>query len=198
METETALPEPAEEAKDAEMKDSEMKEAEEGEEDVSSSDVEIEGVDMDADEEEAVEEDEDEKASSNADEAAVVEENEEEIDALETEEINELEEARKEQMELMAAEQKKAAEDHKPATAQERLEYLLAQSDVFAHFLAGTKVYSITRLDTLEPSSFVCSLIISYPFFVAQVRWPPLERRGKRVHVVKRDDLRKLKRMHSS
>jgi hypothetical protein len=55
-------------------------------------------------------------------------------------EAQELEEARKERQELMAAEQKKIAQQQRtqgPATAQERLDYILAQSDVFAHFLAG-------------------------------------------------------------
>jgi SWI/SNF-related matrix-associated actin-dependent regulator of chromatin subfamily A member 5 len=42
-------------------------------------------------------------------------------------------------MELMAAEQKKvAAPPPDVASAEQKLEYLLAQSDVFAHFLAGT------------------------------------------------------------
>ena len=42
-------------------------------------------------------------------------------------------------MELMAAESKKvAAPPPDVASAEQKLEYLLAQSDVFAHFLAGT------------------------------------------------------------
>jgi hypothetical protein len=125
------------------------------------SDVEIEGVDMDTDEEE-------EKADSNADDgdddnedaaAALASpskpENEDEIKALETEETHELEEARKERMELIQAERRKAeqtvsGEKRVPASAQERLDYLLAQSDVFAHFLAGKlhQYFSIHRLQT--------------------------------------------------
>lgn len=56
--------------------------------------------------------------------------------AGDAEEAQELEQARQEQKELMAAEQTERRQA--PATAQERLEYLLAQSDVFAHFLAGS------------------------------------------------------------
>ena len=45
-------------------------------------------------------------------------------------------------MELFEAERRKAeqtvsGDKRVPASAQERLDYLLAQSDVFAHFLAG-------------------------------------------------------------
>jgi len=57
-----------------------------------------------------------------------------------------MEEARRERLELIAAEQKQhataaassvAADNDHPVDPGARLEYLLAQSDVFAHFLAG-------------------------------------------------------------
>jgi hypothetical protein len=138
------------------------------------SDVEIEGVDMDADEEE-------EKADSNADDgdddnedaaAALASpskaENEEEISALETEETHELEEARKERMELIQAERRKAeqtvsGEKRVPASAQERLDYLLAQSDVFAHFLAGKlHQYYFLSIDRLHPSWRYIRMLLQY------------------------------------
>jgi SWI/SNF-related matrix-associated actin-dependent regulator of chromatin subfamily A member 5 len=59
--------------------------------------------------------------------------------ALAKEELEELEEARKERMELMAAEQKQLAKQIPvKATAEDRMKYIMAQSDVFAHFLAGS------------------------------------------------------------
>lgn len=58
--------------------------------------------------------------------------------ALAQDELEEQEEARKERIELMVAEQKKLSEQiPAKATAQDRMNYLLAQSDVFAHFLGG-------------------------------------------------------------
>lgn len=51
-----------------------------------------------------------------------------------------MEEARKERMELIAAEQKKLAKvmpNKEKVTKEEKLRYLLSQSEVFAHFLAG-------------------------------------------------------------
>lgn len=59
--------------------------------------------------------------------------------ALAKKELEELEEARRERMELMAAEQKELAKQMpSKATAQDRMNYIMAQSDVFAHFLAGS------------------------------------------------------------
>ena len=59
-----------------------------------------------------------------------------------TEDQDELETAHRERMELMAAERKRAAEeapnDDGTASVGEKLQFLLAQSEVFAHFLAGT------------------------------------------------------------
>ena len=107
------------------------------EESSSSSDVELEGVDMNADEaeEEPAEDDEEEDLAAQApaeDEAAIA--------ALESANHQEMEEARKERMELMAAEAKEVNQKGgaKPSTPQETLDYLMQQSDVFAHFLAGS------------------------------------------------------------
>jgi SWI/SNF-related matrix-associated actin-dependent regulator of chromatin subfamily A member 5 len=96
-----------------------------------SSDVEMEGIEMD--EEEAVEEEEEEEEEfvPAANETA-------EDKALLSEEAEELEVARKERLELMASEQKAKHLEQAPATAREKLDYLMAQSDVFAHFLAGS------------------------------------------------------------
>jgi hypothetical protein len=180
---------------DAQQKnDEEMNEEED-------SDVEIEGVDMDADEEE-------EKADSNADDgdddnedaaAALASpskaENEEEISALETEETHELEEARKERMELIQAERRKAeqtvsGEKRVPASAQERLDYLLAQSDVFAHFLAGKLhqyflsivcYYSSWRYIRMLLCSYLqCYSFGTHCFYVIQVRWLPTAKMAKK------------------
>jgi SWI/SNF-related matrix-associated actin-dependent regulator of chromatin subfamily A member 5 len=102
-------------------------------ESVASSAVEFDGMDMNEEEEEEV---------------AVEEENmvEEESMALpddtNTEDLAnqddlEMEETRKERMELMAAETQSAV---LPDDAQGRFEYLMQQSEVFAHFLAGTSL----------------------------------------------------------
>lgn len=100
------------------------------------SDVEMEGMDLEDDDGQVDEAGDDEEATE-SDNAPV--ENEEDFAALATEEAQEMEEARRERTELMAAEQKKAmGSNPQPLTAAERLEYILAQSDVFAHFLAGT------------------------------------------------------------
>jgi len=109
------------------------------------SDVEMSGMDMEGDEaavEEEVDEDEPEQTNTTPDQEDDAEEKEEEED-------QELEEARRERMELLDAEaaasvQKKA--DTAAASTMAcndsnvgfQLEYLIQQSDVFAHFLAGT------------------------------------------------------------
>ena len=59
---------------------------------------------------------------------------------LAEEEAKELEETKRERMELIAAEQNALAETSKigsNASHEEKFEYLMKQSDVFAHFLAG-------------------------------------------------------------
>ena len=119
------------------------------------SDIELEGVDLNDDV--PVEEEEEEVASalgtnakggksSNNDD-----DDEEEEDAVEDEreheDHDEYEEARKERMELMASEAKQVAAapgaSHNKASVEEQLQYLLGQSEVFAHFLAGTWFYTL-------------------------------------------------------
>ena len=106
---------------------------------------EIEGMDMDGDDEEDEEEveldrEEDKTASKAVGEmkATKTEDtaDEEQVNALATKAAQEMAEARKEQMELMAAETKNE-EEKRPSDMGHRLQYLLAQSEVFAHFLAG-------------------------------------------------------------
>jgi hypothetical protein len=118
------------------------------EEDADDSDVEIDGMDLegiDDDEEELAEET---QKSGNADDLAA-EDNDGDDDQvtskLANEDHDEIEEARKERLELMAAEAKKVAQEQPlladdnsgKTSVQNQLDYLLAQSEVFAHFLAG-------------------------------------------------------------
>lgn len=110
------------------------------------SDVEIEGMDMDGDddvvegaEKSAIVDEDVAEAATDASAAALGDE--ETNDKLATEDHDELEAAKRERMELMEAERKKVASayDDTQATQEERLQYLLAQSEVFAHFLAGKR-----------------------------------------------------------
>lgn len=112
------------------------------------SDLEVLGVDMDDDEEideqkldqkvPAVEHDNDTvavaagKTTDDAEEDSIT-------NALAVKEAAELEAARKERLELIKAEQEAIKMREREATdPQSRLDYLLLQSDVFAHFLAGS------------------------------------------------------------
>jgi SWI/SNF-related matrix-associated actin-dependent regulator of chromatin subfamily A member 5 len=105
------------------------------------SDVEIEGMDLDD-----MEEGGDDNYNNDEDDDAAMkdkdspEQSDEEDFKHEKEDHDEMEEARREQMELMAAERSKISEPAlgENASAAEKLEYLLGQSEVFAHFLAGT------------------------------------------------------------
>jgi DNA-binding domain len=107
------------------------------------SDVELEGMDL-----EGVDVDEDGDAVGE-DDIGVVEMGDlqesptvadEADDKHAKEDHDEMEEARREQMELMAAEKNKISKPalEEKASVAEKLEFLLAQSEVFAHFLAGT------------------------------------------------------------
>jgi SWI/SNF-related matrix-associated actin-dependent regulator of chromatin subfamily A member 5 len=103
------------------------------------SDVELEGMDLDGYEDAG-------EGGDDVGDDMEMENNEtsmelnEDDDKHAKEDHDEMEEARRERMELMAAEQQKvaAAAMNENASAAEKLEYLLAQSEVFAHFLAGT------------------------------------------------------------
>jgi hypothetical protein len=106
-------------------------------ENTDTSDVELEGMDVDEDEEQLGDEDEDDGIPQVAAAVSAVAPPSPAVDkTLHDEELRDLEAARRERMELLAAESKKI---QPPATKQEQLDYLMAQSDVFAHFLAGTK-----------------------------------------------------------
>ena len=117
------------------------------------SDVELEGMDVDDKEDEEqdnIEEDDDDDGNDGVapqgEQAGGVLHPPPSLPAvgkiLQDEERRDLELARKERMELLAAESNKI---QAPATKQEQLDYLMAQSDVFAHFLAGTNGLSTHR-----------------------------------------------------
>ena len=98
---------------------------------------------MDNDDEEVMEEveEDDEKedtTTASGDDATNDEKNEEDDDELAKEETKVLLEAEMERKELMAAEQKKIVLNQGAASKEDRLQYLLKSSDVFAHFLAGS------------------------------------------------------------
>ena len=59
-------------------------------------------------------------------------------DELANEDVHELEEVRRERMELMRAEKEAAEEDAGGGGGFNKIDYLIKQSDVFAHFLAGS------------------------------------------------------------
>jgi SWI/SNF-related matrix-associated actin-dependent regulator of chromatin subfamily A member 5 len=100
------------------------------------SDIELDGVDMEDDGDVAMAEDD---ISPVARAAPVADEEDEENTELAAKETAELEAARKERLELLKAEKEALKSKVPPPTdTQSRLEYLLHQSDVFAHFLAGS------------------------------------------------------------
>ncbi|GAX28328.1 SWI/SNF-related matrix-associated actin-dependent regulator of chromatin subfamily A member 5 [Fistulifera solaris] len=101
---------------------------EKDDESVASSAVEFDGMDMN-EEVAAVEEEEEEETILPDDTNNNTE------DDLANQDDLEMEETRKERMELMAAETKSTV---LPDDAQGRFEYLMQQSEVFAHFLAGS------------------------------------------------------------
>ena len=101
------------------------------------SDVELEGLDLEGDEE-AADVVEDSEKLSNADNT-MDEDEDISVEQRAHEDHDEMEAARKERMELMAAEAKQIASGTSmgKASVEEQLQYLLGQSEVFAHFLAG-------------------------------------------------------------
>ena len=107
------------------------------------SDIELDGVDME-DDEDIDEQKSDQvfaECSANTVAAATAKNADEDIfaNALATKEAAELDAARKERLELIKEEQEALKVKGQEATdPQSRLEYLLHQSDVFAHFLAGS------------------------------------------------------------
>jgi SWI/SNF-related matrix-associated actin-dependent regulator of chromatin subfamily A member 5 len=109
------------------------------------SDVELEGMDL-----EGADGDDDNDGDDNADADVDMEpaaatadssDDKETTDKLATEDQDELEAAHRERTELMAAERKQVAEpadDDGEVSMENKLQYLLSQSEVFAHFLAGS------------------------------------------------------------
>lgn len=125
-------------------------EKEAGTEDDNTSDVELEGVDLDGDE--GVEDDD----VGGGEDVEMDAADGEDTEQMETEDHDELEAARRERSELMAAEQRQGGttveeaatgrrNDDSSTSMEEKLTYLLAQSDVFAHFLAGTVAATTTK-----------------------------------------------------
>ena len=116
------------------------------------------GIDQEGDEEDEEEEEEEDvvMSSEENDKGSEKTDDNAELTKLASEEAKELEEAKKERQELMAHEQQAIRSqynnDKDPET---RLQYLLAQSEVFAHFLAGTYNNRSTT------HSILCTLFIS-------------------------------------
>ncbi len=107
------------------------------------SDVELEGMDLEGDDGDADDSgdvDMEEGPVSAAQDTAA---EDEATDKLAHEDQDELEAAHRERKELMLMEQKEvAAPDTSNASMGDKLQYLIAQSDVFAHFLAGSMAAS--------------------------------------------------------
>ena len=113
------------------------------------------GIDQDDDEyEESGSQEEETETDAEGLAAAAAErskEAERETDQMAIAETKESEAAKKERMELIAAEQNALAVDHKvpnqgKATLEEKFHYLVSQSEVFAHFLAGEWLCCLHRL----------------------------------------------------
>ncbi len=122
------------------------------------------GIDQDDDEyvESGSQDDGEEESEMEAAAAAAErsKEAEREIDQMAKAETKELEAAKKERMELLAAEQTVLANEHKvpnqgKATLEEKFHYLVSQSEVFAHFLAGEFFSLFGSYFSLRAASFV-------------------------------------------
>lgn len=122
------------------------------------SDVELEGMDLDGLDAEAPDDEEDDEATDTTAAAARKDspdhdQHEKEDIQHEQEDLQELEAARKERMELMAEELKREKEQQEQAhidpTASidpsSKFQYLIGQSEVFAHFLAGASAASSSK-----------------------------------------------------
>ena len=133
----------------------EAKKAAAGSNEGDDSDVELSGMDMEGIDEEGG--DDDDYKDDDGDVAmkdSPVQSDEEDVKHAK-EDHDEMEEARREQLELMEAERSKVAAPHQGdnASAAEKLEYLLGQSEVFAHFLAGKSLHSsMHRKNTIKRS----------------------------------------------
>jgi hypothetical protein len=150
------------------------------------SDVEIEGMDLDdGDEEEEVF---DASNDADAEEPLVEDEAADEKEKLANEDHDEMEAAKRERIELMEAERKQvAAPDENSSSAEERLQYLLAQSEVFAHFLAGTYSATVVHTHCESNVNFTRSSLL-FRCFRSQVLWLPIPKRAKKDREGKKEE----------
>lgn len=120
----------------------------EGDED---SDVELEGMDMEGLDDANDADDDDDINNDTAATAAIMDDSNHEKEDIqhEQEDLQELEAARKERMELMAEElkrekelQEKQLQGETAVDPNSKFQYLIGQSEVFAHFLAGASAAS--------------------------------------------------------
>jgi SWI/SNF-related matrix-associated actin-dependent regulator of chromatin subfamily A member 5 len=106
------------------------------------SDVELEGMDLEGDDggDDDVDDDVEMEAATATVDSADTKDAKDATDKLATEDQDEYEAAHRERTELMAEERKKAVAltDDSNDTMEHKLHYLLSQSEVFAHFLAGS------------------------------------------------------------
>lgn len=113
-----------------------------------SDEIQLLGIEIDEDDNpsEGDEDDNDDALVENLDSKPPAQQSSNDLD-METVETEEIEEARRERVELLKAAEKKSTGVHVPSpddqqqstfSTKERLEYLIAQSDVFAQFLAGS------------------------------------------------------------
>jgi hypothetical protein len=113
--------------------------------DEDNSDVDWDGMDVDEDAEDKADDAVMEEGVGGGDKSGDIDAESNNDENADEAECQDIEEALKERQELMAAEKKKISQKQQaePTTAAGRLEYILAQSDVFAHFLAGELGYNI-------------------------------------------------------
>jgi hypothetical protein len=121
------------------------------------SDIEMEGMDL---------EDNEAEEEASPEQGSGEEETKDDLDdvnasALAEQEAAELEQARGERKELLKAEMEAAAANNNKADSKSRIEYLLQQSDVFAHFLAGASSYFIYSLLLQEVFRIVLSPFVA-------------------------------------
>jgi SNF2 family DNA or RNA helicase len=108
------------------------------------SDVDVEGIDLEDDNDNDQIDDDDDTDNNLLTEGVIQDVDDTAANELESIEQNEIEEARRERLELLKAAENnsnvlKSPQKQGPVSNQgDRLEYLLAQSDVFAQFLAGS------------------------------------------------------------
>lgn len=146
------------------------------------SDVELEGLDLDddGDEDDGDDDGKDVIMTDAAGAAAAPgspsskgrgggEDDPERENKLQEEEAQEMEEARKERMELMAAAREKV-----PQGASSKMDFLLEQSEVFAHFMAGKLQYILSIFFVLLTRVRQIVFLISISLLLANMHTPLL------------------------